>query len=153
MLKSTQCIPNSVSGHILDTLMRRLLRSTPPLPLNSSSFSSLSLAVVVSGRAGAVALGRVDTNGSPAEDTLADGGASEDVVEDGVTGGGLLCHDHVTRVEREGLGVGAVRGNLVDGVVEVLVEEELADLRDGSTGDGSVREDRGADVGKDCWPC
>jgi hypothetical protein len=91
----------------------------------------------------------VDADGGPGENTVRNVVAEVDVVQDGVAGGRLLGHDAVGAVEGEGLRVGAVRRDLVDGVVERLVKEQLADLGNGAARDGTVSDLGGSNVRQD----
>ena len=96
-------------------------------------------------RVGAVTAGGVDTKRDPGKDTLGDVVAEQDVVDDGVGArGGLLAHDGVVGVGGEFLRVGGVGLGLFDFGDQVLVEEDLADVR----GAGVVEAGEGA-VGQD----
>lgn len=103
-----------------------------------------SLTTVVSEREG---VGRgvlgsgVDANEEPREDTRLDGVAEEDIIEDRVRGrlGRLLrAEDTVRSVLGELLRVGVVRGEGLDHVDELLIPEELADVRGCTSNDGAV---------------
>ena len=86
------------------------------------------LSVVRSGRDISV-LGSIDTNRDPGKDTLRHIITQEHVLHERVDGVGLLGQDAVIRVGGQLLRVGGVRRDLLDGRDQVLVEEELADVR------------------------
>lgn len=104
--------------------------------------------VVGSGRDG-LGDGRVDAHGDPGEDAVGDVIAEQDVAGHGVAGGGLLGEDAVGGVGGQPLRVGRVGRGSLDGGDEVLVEEELADVRDGAAREGRVVVEGGVDVGQD----
>jgi hypothetical protein len=86
---------------------------------------------------------RVNTHDDPLEDAVADAVAEVDVVEDGVRGcvGRLLLTEHVVLgVGGQGYRVGVVGAELLDGVGERLVPEELANMGHVAHGQGSVRQ-------------
>lgn len=95
-----------------------------------SSVNTTTLLVVSSrGVVVRVVSSSVDTNSDKGQEALLEGGAEEDVVDEGVVvGGGLAGGDAVAGGEDEALGVGAVGRGLLDGRDELLVEEDLANV-------------------------
>jgi hypothetical protein len=98
-----------------------------------------------------VAGSRVDANGDPGEDAVGDVVVvEEDVLEDGVVVVlALEAKDAVGRVEGDLDVAGVVGVGGLDLGDEVLVVEELANVRDVAAGQGAVLEQAGADVGDD----
>ena len=77
----------------------------------------------------------VDKDGLPREEAVVKVVAETDVVDEGVVVNcGLADADAVGRVEGQGLRVGGVGLNGLGLVDEILVEEELADVRGDATG-------------------
>lgn len=64
-----------------------------------------------------------------------------------------MGYDGVGRVPGRRLHAGAVRRRGFDRGDECLVEEELADVRDGAAGDGVVGEEDGVEVGENWVGC
>ena len=88
----------------------------------------------------------VNADDDPGEETLGDIVPEVDVVKDGVrgrVGSLLLAEDVVIDVEGHFGRIGGVRGGSLDLVDQVLVPEELADVRDVATGQRPVGKHRG----------
>jgi hypothetical protein len=105
-----------------------------------------TLLSVVSSGSNAAVLSRVDTKSDPSKDTIGDIVAKVDVLHEGVNGVGFFSENGVLGVGSEFLGVGGVGGNLLNGSDEVLVEEDLTNVRRAGgvqAGDGSVGENFG----------
>lgn len=94
----------------------------------------------------ALGQGRVDTERQPAEQAVLNSVAEQDVLNEGVAGGGLLLEDAVVLVEGEGLRVGGVDGRGLNLVDEVLVEEDLPDVRGRRVEEGAVIAGGGVQV-------
>ena len=98
------------------------------------------LGVVSSGGNSGV-LGGVHAHRDPGEDTVRHGVTKVDVLHEGIDSVSLLGEDGVVGVGGQLLGVGGVRGGLLDFGDQILVEEDLADVRGGrgvQAGDGAV---------------
>lgn len=92
---------------------------------------------------------RVNADRDPREDTVRDIITEENVRRHGVAGRGLLAEDTVLGVCGKRLGVGRVRRRRLHLGDQVLVEEQLADVRDGAAGEGLVGVGRRVDVRQD----
>lgn len=109
-----------------------------------------ALLVERSSRADGLAQAGIDAEAQPAEQTVLDGVAEEDVLHERVTCLGLLAEDAVLLVGRQLLGVDRVDARGLDLGDEVLVEEGLADVADvGGVDEGAVVEGRGVGVDQD----
>lgn len=102
--------------------------------------------VVGGGRADLGRQSSVDGQHQPGEETILNVVAELDVAEDGVAGGGLDQEDLVVGVLGDGLGVGVVGVEGLDGVTDALVPEGLADVGEGGVEDGAVLADGGVVV-------
>lgn len=105
--------------------------------------------VVVGRRRDRLGDGRVDAHGDPGEETIGDVVAEQDVGGHRVARGSLLLEDAVGDVLGQRLRVGRVGVGRLDGRDQVLVEEELAHVRDGAARDGRVVVEGGVNVGQD----
>lgn len=98
--------------------------------------------------AGSVGSRGIDTNGGPAEQTVGDVVTEEDIVENGIgtSGDSSIGKDAVVNVLNNGVGVLAVRRELIHLGDEGLVEEELAGVGNGSSSKSAVAELSSANV-------
>lgn len=103
--------------------------------------------VVSSSRRGLGVGGWVNSKADPSHDTVLDGVANHNVLDEGVHGLGLLGENAVVGVESQVLGVGVVRCGSRNLGKEVLVQEDLANVR-GVSGEVTETLEDGA-VGAD----
>lgn len=99
---------------------------------------------VVRSRVDTRRFGGVDTKSHPTKQTIGDAVAQQGVLEHGIdaVGLGLALQDIVVLVGGDGLPIGVVRLEGLDGVDEVLVKEGLTDVaRPDGVADGVVGED------------
>lgn len=93
--------------------------------------------------------GKIDPEGDPSEDTLRDGFTNEGVVDNWIGSSGLLAKDLVIGVQCDDLGVGGVWGDGISFSDEILIEEDLADVRNVSASIGTVLIGCAVEVGED----
>lgn len=83
--------------------------------------------------------GDIDAEPHPSKDAVLDVVAELRVADDGVVAsGGALAEEYVDVVAGPGLGVDGVDGGLFDEFEELVVEVQLADVRDAAASDSAV---------------
>lgn len=80
----------------------------------------------------------VDTESNPAQETVLNSVAEQNVLNEGVAGGSLLGQDTVLGVGGEILGVPNIGGSGLNLGDQVLIEEDLANVRSRSVQEGTV---------------
>ena len=127
--ESTTTTGESASGETRREATGRGATGATTTRAASVGVSNAAALVEGSGGRNGAGEGGVDAEADPAEQTLGDGRAEVDVVDDGVADLRALLEEHVLGVEGVRLGVGVVDGLGLDFGDEVLVEVDLADVR------------------------
>lgn len=84
---------------------------------------------------------QINAEPNPSKDTISHRISNKRVFQDRIARRRFLSHNSILSIENETLGIGIVDGLFLDGVDEVLVEEELAYVGDVASVVGSVLED------------